>query len=75
MRKPASMKALEELGRVRLSEYFFMREMLYSEIANFHGIPNIPDEIARLVVFLAGPGGAYITGTAIPVAGGNPVGL
>ena len=75
MRKPASMKALEELGRVRLSEHFFMREMLYSEIANFHGIPNIPDEIARLVVFPAGPGGAYITGTAIPVAGGNPVGL
>ena len=34
-----------------------------------------PDEIARLVVFLAGPGGAYITGTAIPVAGGHPVGL
>ena len=44
MRKPASMKALEKLGRVRLSEHFFMREMLYSEIANFHGIPNIPDE-------------------------------
>ena len=34
-----------------------------------------PDEIARLVVFLAGPGSACITGTAIPVAGGNPVGL
>ena len=34
-----------------------------------------PDEIARLVVFLANPGGAYITGTAIPVAGGHPVGL
>ena len=34
-----------------------------------------PDEIARLVVFLAGPGGAYITGTAIPVAGGHPIGL
>ena len=44
MRKPASMKALEELGRVRLSEHFFMREMLYSEIANFHGVPNIPDD-------------------------------
>ena len=44
MRKPASMKALEELGRVRLSEHFFMREMLYSEIANFHGIPNVPDD-------------------------------
>ena len=37
MRKPASMKALEELGRVRLSPNFFMREMLYSEISNFHG--------------------------------------
>ena len=44
MRKPASMKTLETLGRVRLSEHFFMREMLYSEIANFHGIPNIPDD-------------------------------
>ncbi len=44
MRTPASMKALEKLGRVRLSEHFFMREMLYSEIANFHGIPNIPDD-------------------------------
>ena len=44
MRKPASMKALEKLGRIRLSEHFCMREMLYSEIANFHGIPNIPDD-------------------------------
>ena len=44
MRKPASMKGLEKLGRVRLSKHFFMRDMLYSEIANFHGIPNIPDE-------------------------------
>ena len=44
MRKPASMKRLEELGRVRLSPNFFMREMLYSEIADFHGIPNTPDD-------------------------------
>ena len=44
MQKPASMKALETLGRVRLSEHFFMREMLYSEIANFHGITNMPDD-------------------------------
>ena len=34
MRKPASMKTLEKLGRVRLSKHFFMRDMLYSEIAN-----------------------------------------
>ena len=38
------MKALEELGRVRLSRSFYMREFLYSEIANFHGIPNLPDD-------------------------------
>ena len=44
MQKPASMKALETLGRVRLSEHFFMREMLYSEIASFHGITNMPDD-------------------------------
>ena len=44
MLKPESVAALTELGRVRLSEHFFMREMLYSEVANFHGIPNIPDD-------------------------------
>ena len=43
MRKPGSVKSLEELGRARLSKSFFMRDMLYSEIANFHGMPNIPD--------------------------------
>ncbi len=43
MRRPGGVQALEELGRVRLSNSFFMRDMLYSEIANFHGMPNIPD--------------------------------
>lgn len=43
MKSPKTVKALEELGRVRLSKSFFMRDMLYSEISNFHGIPNIPD--------------------------------
>jgi hypothetical protein len=33
---------LERLGRVRLSENFFMREFLYSEVANYHRISNIP---------------------------------
>ena len=45
----------------------------YTEVPR--GRAGEPDEIARLVVFLAGLGSAYITGTAIPVAGGNPVGL
>jgi len=44
MKKPGSMKSLEELGRVRLSESFFMREFLYSEIANFYGMQNFPDD-------------------------------
>lgn len=44
MRRPGSVSALEDLGRVRLSENFFMRDMLYSEIANHYGIPNIPDD-------------------------------
>ena len=44
MRKPASVNALEEFGRQRLSGSFFMRDFLYSEIAAFHGIPNIPDD-------------------------------
>src|SRR5210317_2236873 len=43
MRKPQSVKSLENLGRVRLSESFYMRDFLYSEIGNFHEIPNIPD--------------------------------
>jgi hypothetical protein len=44
MKKPQSMNALEKLGRVRLSANFFMRDFLYSEIAAFYGIPNIPDD-------------------------------
>ncbi len=35
---------MEALGRVRLSPSFYMRDFLYSEIANLHGIPNIPDD-------------------------------
>ena len=42
MRKPQSMWSLETFGRLRLSRYFYMREFLYSEIGNFHAIPNIP---------------------------------
>ncbi|RMD93468.1 MAG: hypothetical protein D6811_04820 [Alphaproteobacteria bacterium] len=44
MRAPRSYTALEELGRVRLSRHFFMRDFLHSEIANFFARPNIPDD-------------------------------
>ena len=43
MRKPGSVDSLENLGRVRLSDSFFMRDFLHSEIASFYGIQNIPD--------------------------------
>jgi hypothetical protein len=44
MKKPNNVTALEDLGRVRLSKSFYLRDFLYSEIANMHGIPNIPDD-------------------------------
>lgn len=34
---------LEEFGRVRLSPSFFMRDFLYSEIAAWHRMRNVPD--------------------------------
>ena len=43
MSKPKSVDGLEELGRIRLSQSFFMREFLYSEIANFYQVQNIPE--------------------------------
>ena len=44
MRKPTTIQALEEFGRVRLSKHFFMRDFLYSDITNLHAVPNIPDD-------------------------------
>lgn len=49
MKKPDNVKALEDLGRVRLSKHFFMRDFLYSEISQIEGIPNIPDYPDRAV--------------------------
>ena len=34
-----------------------------------------PEEVARLIAFVCGPGGAYITGVALPVTGGVQLGL
>ena len=38
-----TMRDLEDFGRIRLSCHFFMRDMLYSEIATVHGMRNVPD--------------------------------
>ena len=55
MRAPRSMRGLEDLGRVRLSENFFLRDFLHSEIAALYGFSNIPDD----------PDLAIETGTAL----------
>ena len=75
------MKTLEELGRVRLSPNFFMRDMLYREIANFHGKPMVDAEQAvacsiRLFYYAAqGPNGhpenPYRTGSRRPCLSGG----
>jgi len=44
MRKPQSVKTLENLGRTRLSKSFYMRDFMYSEVSSFYGIQNIPDD-------------------------------
>ena len=44
MRPFKSYEGLEKFGRIRLSRHFFMRDFLYSEISNFYGIPNWPDD-------------------------------
>ncbi len=43
------LRALEDFGRERLSKHYFMRDFLYSEVAEAHGIPNVPDD-AELAV-------------------------
>lgn len=43
MRRIDSYAHLEDLGRVRLSKSFFMRDFLHSEIAQWHGLRNMPD--------------------------------
>jgi hypothetical protein len=36
---------LEDFGRTQLSKSFYMREFLYSEISQVHGIANVPDDL------------------------------
>jgi len=42
--QPSSYNDLDRIGRIRLSDNFFMRDFLYSEIAIHYGIPNTPDD-------------------------------
>ena len=44
-----TMAQLEDFGRQRLSHHFFMRDMLYSEVASIHRLRNVPDNPALAV--------------------------
>ena len=44
MAKISSVRSLEDFGRIRLSQSFYMRDFLHSEIAEIHGISNVPDD-------------------------------
>lgn len=44
MRTPRTVRSAEAFGRVRLSRTFFMRDFLYSEIANVAGMTNLPGD-------------------------------
>jgi hypothetical protein len=40
----ATVAALNDLGRIRLSQHFYMRDFLFSDIAAVHGFINVPDD-------------------------------
>jgi hypothetical protein len=44
VKTPKSVRTAEDFGRVRLSKSFFMRDFLYSEIANIHHLTNLPED-------------------------------
>lgn len=44
MKRPTTVAALNDFGRVRLSTYFYMRDFLFSEIAATHGLSNVPTD-------------------------------
>jgi hypothetical protein len=43
-RQPGSVAAVETFGRTRLSQSFFMRDFLFSDIAAVNGFLNMPDD-------------------------------
>lgn len=47
--RDVSFETLDRIGRVRLSEHFFLRDFLYSETAIKHGLLNVPTDIELAV--------------------------
>jgi hypothetical protein len=77
-------RRLEEIGRVRLSTNFFLRDFLHSEIAVAFGIVNQPDHLelaveagSRLCNELLEPlhAARYASGRAIVLGNSTPSGI
>ncbi|MEM7338460.1 MAG: SDR family NAD(P)-dependent oxidoreductase [Actinomycetota bacterium] len=66
-------EATERLAAAAAIPVDEMAARRYEAVAQ--GRASTPDEIAAVIAFLAGPAASYITGAAIPVSGGTPVGL
>ncbi|ALO34547.1 peptidase M15 [Colwellia sp. MT41] len=49
MMNKALFNELEKIGRIQLSDNFFMREFLYSEIAIANNISNLPDDLDKAI--------------------------
>lgn len=49
IKKVSTITKLEDLGRIQLSKSFFMRDFLYSEIANWYSVPNFPDHPEKAI--------------------------
>lgn len=45
----SAVRLTEDIGRIRLSESFFFRDFLYSEVATVTGLPNIPTDVDAAV--------------------------
>lgn len=54
MSKVSDVRSLEEFGRTRLSDSFFMRDFLHSDIAAIFGLANVPSD--RALAIEAGTG-------------------
>lgn len=49
MGRPTTVSALEDFGRERLSKTFFMRDFLFSDISQIHGISNVDAPIEQVM--------------------------
>jgi len=68
--RPIALQVIAKAHQISVEE---AAELENNDIAL--GRPAHPTEIADVVAYLVGPGASYVTGIALPVAGGITLGL